>query len=150
MAKKGKWLDWVVAGVATVAIALSAGALAKVSSMETTKDIGFTNYSVGIIEEDGSFDKSVKQAVVSDYLSVEGFNITTLEDATVTVDLHFFNEDKEFLSTLETVEEFTSESELPEGAKYVRVEITPTEDEDGVSIFELPGYVAQVEVVVAK
>ena len=150
MAKKGNFITWIVGGVAAVAIALSAGALAKVSSMETTKDIGFTNYSIGIVDTDGSFDKTVRQAVVSDYITVEGLTVAIAEEASVTVDLHFYDEDKEFLSSMEAVAEFTSESELPEGAKYVRVEITPTEDEDGVSLFELPGYVSQVDVVVAK
>lgn len=147
---KGNWINWVVGGVAAVAIALSAGALAKISSMETTKDIGFTNYGVGVIESDGSFDETVKQAVVSKYITTEGLTVTVEEDAPVTVELHFYNEDREYLSSLELVEEFTSESTMPEGAEYVRVEITPTEDEDGVSIFELPGYVSHVDVVVAK
>lgn len=115
-----------------------------------TRTLGAGAFQVAVVRTDGTLDKEDKSKIVSDLTTVDGMEVVLKEDATITYVLHWFNEDKELLSSTDKqTDDF--EGEAVEGAKYFRAEITPVGDEDGeVSIFELPGYALQLEITVNK
>lgn len=143
----------VIAG-GVLAVALAAGLITNFVMDEKrveTKTIGATSYQVAVYDVDtGKIDKEDIEHILSDMITVDGLTIKTSEDSNVEYTLHWFNEDKDYLSSSEAQTDDWAGT-VPENAKYVRIEIDPVKDEDGVvSLFELPGYVAQLEVTVNK
>lgn len=143
----------VIAG-GVLAVALAAGLITNFVMDENrveTKTIGATSYQVAVYDIDtGKIDKADTEHILSDLITVDGLSIKTSEDSNINYTLHWFNEDKDYLSSSEALaDDFAGN--VPDGAKFVRIEIDPVKDEDGVvSLFELPGYVAQLEVTVNK
>ena len=146
-----KKVRYIIAGI--VAAALAAGLIANFAmdfDREETKTIGFSAYQAASVLEDGKIDKELKENVTSNLITTNGLKITVAEDAAVSYRVHWYDEMKGYLSASGP---FTGDftGTIPDGAKYCRIEITPTSDEDGVvSTFEIPGYVALLEVTVNK
>lgn len=143
----------VIAG-GVLAVALAAGLITNFVMDENrveTKTIGATSYQVAVYDIDtGKIDKADTEHILSDLITVDGLSIKTSEDSNIEYTLHWFNEDKDYLSSSEAQTDDWAGT-VPTDAKYVRIEIDPVKDEDGVvSLFELPGYVAQLEVTVNK
>lgn len=143
----------VIAG-GVLAVALAAGLITNFVMDENrveTKTIGATSYQVAVYDVDtGKIDKEDTEHILSDMITVDGLTIKMSEDSNVEYTLHWFNEDKDYLSSSEAQTDDWAGT-VPTDAKYVRIEIDPVKDEDGVvSLFELPGYVAQLEVTVNK
>ncbi len=142
----------IVGGV--LAAALTGGLIANFVMDEKrvdTKTIGATSYQIAVFDtETGKIDKEDDAHILSDLITIDGLTITTSEDSNVEYVLHFFNEDKDYIETSD-VQTDDWDDAIPDGAEYVRVQIDPVKDEDGVvSAFELPGYVRQLEVTVNK
>lgn len=142
----------IVGGV--LAAALTGGLVANFVMDENrvdTKTIGATSYQIAMFDtETGKIDKEDDAHILSDLITTDGLTIKTSEDSNVEYVLHFFNEDKDYISTSD-VQTDDWAGTIADGAEYVRVEIDPVKDEDGVvSAFELPGYVRQLEVTVNK
>ena len=146
MAKKKMWL---VTGLACLGIALGGGALIRQVSHEKTKELPSYSYSIGAVTNDGEFDKKDKQSITSEELKVNDLvSIELVEDAEVWVYVHWYDDDGDFISTSNAT---NGTPEAPEGAKTFRVEIEPTDDDDGeVSVFEKGGYAKQVTVTLKK
>lgn len=128
---------------------LSVGLICTVCSLNRnikTRDIAWTEYSVGAFDESGKIVEDDKSSLITkDFITVEGMKIELEEDAEITYKVFFYNEDQEFISSQE------GETEIVEGAKYMRIQITPTADEDGeISLLEKSGYAKQLSVTVNK
>lgn len=136
------------------AVVLAGGLIANFvfdAKEKDTKTIGVTSYQIASFNTStGKVDKEDDGHILSDYFLCEGLSIKTSEDFNVEYKIYWFDEDKGYKSTSSTfMGDWTDE--VPAGIKYARIEIDPVKDEDGtVSIFELPGYVAQLEVTVNK
>lgn len=142
----------IVGGV--IALALAGGLVANFALDESrvdTKTIGVTSYQIAAFDTGTQkIDKEDDAHILSDLIATDGLTITTSEDSNVEYVLHWFNEDKDYISTSEAQTGDWTGS-VASGAEYVRIEIDPVRDEDGVvSLLELPGYVAQLEVTVNK
>lgn len=148
MAKKNGKTILLSIGVG-LALVMSSGALIRVFSNEKTKELATYSYNIGAVTTEGNIDKEDKSSITSDKLQVKALvSIEKEEDATVLVYVHWYNEDGDLLKTDEVTDETP---EAPEGAETFRVEIEPTEDEDGeVSIFEKGDYAKMVTVTLKK
>lgn len=148
MAKKD-WKTILLAGGCALALVLSSGALIRQVSSEKTKELQSYSYNIGAVTAEGNFDKEDKTSITSDKLKVKDLvSIEIEEDAEVSVSVHWYDEDGTLLKT-DAVTDGTPVA--PEGAETFRVEIEPTDDEDGeVSIFEKGDYAKLVTVTLKK
>ncbi len=153
--KKGDKIKWIIT-TGLIAI-LSVGLIAvgvKVSNNDTTKTLNnnlFT-YEIGVLDDNGDYLKDTSSVVMKDFASVDGLQIALKDDATVTYTVHFFNEDKEYISSTENLSvdfDGSATNAIPEGAEFFKIEVKPTNDAE-VSLFEINGYVGQLVVTVNK
>ena len=86
------------------------------------------------------------------YYLDDNFNVTLDKDATITYTLNYYDEDFVLHSTKDFDENFDGDSieDLKaDGVVYVKIELVPISDADGVSVSEKAGYVSQAEVTVS-
>lgn len=116
-----------------------------------TKTIGASAYQIATFDmETKKVDKSDDAHILSNYITTDGLTIVTSEEFNVEYTLHWFDEDKGYLSS-SAVQKGDWNGSPVLNAEFVRIEIDPVKDDDGiVTLFELPGYVAQLEVTVNK
>ena len=149
MAKKANWKGWVAGIAIAFAVIMSGGAMARVASNEKTKELPSYSYSIGAVMENGKIDAEDKASMTSDKLAVKDLvSIELAEDAEVQVLLHYYDEDGAFIQSVE----FTGElADAPAGAEEFRVEIIPTDDDDGkIGTFEKGDYAKMVTVTLKK
>lgn len=151
MAKtKLNWKNAAVAVLVGATVVMSTAALVKVSRQETTETIGVSAWKVAGVTTDGKLDKENESHITTDLISADGLKIEVDEDANVKFIVHYYDASKNYLSESKTGE-LTSDYTSSVEAKYARVELNPITDEDGeVTIFELPGYAALIEITVNK
>lgn len=129
----------VVITTASLAIAFS-----KVKSVDLSK----ASYQIAAVNVDGELDKETKSSLVSNFVELKGLEITIDENAKANYKVHYYDEDKEYISSTELLNVDYS-LEAPEDAKYARVEIVPTDD-NYISVFEKGEYASQIKVSLAK
>lgn len=155
---KAKWLAVALAGVTLTAAVV--GLSVKVSKQETTKVLSASAFSIGLLDDatgrlPSGEDKEVdKGGLATDkYYSFEGLKIEVAKNATVKYQVNYYDDEKTFLIAQTLTDDFNS-SNIPSEAttaEYVKIEIIPTEDDDGeVSLFEKSGYAKQLTITVAK
>ena len=150
--RKGVKIRNTVIAVLSIVSALAIGALGFMIAKDDTNELSWANYTICAVEEEGKIDKDTSTSLLSGFLNVEHLEISVIENPSVTYTLHFYDADEKWLSEsaalsvdLETAIENGNVS-IPEDAKYVRVEITPTSD-NYISLFEISEYSSQVKVV---
>ena len=142
----------VIAVLSVIAVALSAGALVKVSRLESTKEIGNGAFQVAAVAEDGKIDKESDEHITSDLIKADGLKIELSEDAKISYEIHWYDENKVWKSSTGT-QTGDFDGDVPEGIEYARIEITPVDgaDDDGtISWFEMLKFVGQMTVTVNK
>lgn len=151
---KAKWLAVALAGVTLTAAVV--GLSVKVSKQETTKELGASAYAVGLLDDStGKLHEEVDKSglATTKFYNVDGLKVEVAKNATVKYQVNYYDEDKKFLAVQTLTEDFDS-ADIPSSAleaEYVKIEIVPTDDDDGkVSLLEKAGYVKQVAVTVAK
>lgn len=149
MAKKAKWQTALIATLAGLGVLLGGGALARQISNEKTKELPTYSYTIGAVDEEGEIDTKDKSSITSDELKVADLvSIEIEEDAEVSVFIHWYNEDGDWMQSGEVTDEVP---EAPEGAETFRVEIEPTDDDDGeVGALEKGTYAKMVTVTLKK
>ena len=149
MAKKANWKTILIGTLAGLGVLLGGGSLIRQISNENTKELPSYSYTIGAVTDDGDFDKDDASSITSDKLKVKNLvSIEIEEDADVKVYVHWYNDDGDFLSSAEVTGETP---EAPEGAESFRVEIVPTDDDDGeVGTFEKGTYANMVTVTLKK
>lgn len=151
MAKqKANWKAIVIAGVAGLALVLSAGSIVRQVTKEDTKELRNSAFSVAAVTEDGKLDSEATDSLTSDKQAVSKLvSVEKAEGAKAQVFVHYYDEDGVFISTAEVTDKLEAES-APEGADTFRVEVVP-EDEDGkISVFEKGDYLDLVTVTLKK
>ena len=145
-------LKWMISLVLVAILSIGViTALVKIDRNETTKDINgnvFT-YSIGLIDETGEYEQGTSSIYMKDFQDVDGLTCKLDEKASITYEINFYDEDKEFISSTGSLEADFESSSIPENAKYFKVEITPTNDAE-VSFFEINTYAKQLTVTVNK
>lgn len=114
---------------------------------DKVKTLTFTNYEIGEIADTGKAVADSDGAVrTKEFINADGLKIELGKDATVTYAVFFYDEEKVLVSVVDNLST-NYYGVVPKEAKYAKVEITPTADEDGkVSAAELKYYTAQVTV----
>ena len=148
-AKKANWRNWLLNIGVCAALVLSAGTLIRVVSNEKTKELPSYSYSIGAVTNEGKLDSEDKTSMTSEKLNVKDLvSIEVAEDAKVQVFVHYYTKDGDFLSSVELSGEL---GEAPQGAETFRVEIVPTDDDDGkIGAFEKGDYAKMVTVTLKK
>ena len=149
-----KVLGGIGIGAAIAALILSIGAFAKANDVDKTKELSAFNYKVAGVNDNGTLDNEDKSSIVSDKVTVDGLTIdfTNDENPRVSVLVHFYDEDKKFISSTEAITADV-EVEAVEGAEYARLEVVPNEGEDDdneISYFEMLDFVKELKVSVNK
>lgn len=147
-AVKGNKLRWIVTFF--MILVLTAGFVAitvMFVKKDSVKTLTATNYEIGEIADTGKAVADSSGAVrTKEFINADGLKIELGKDATVTYAVFFYDEEKVLVSVVDNLST-NYYGVVPKEAKYAKVEITPTADEDGkVSAAELKYYTAQVTV----
>lgn len=137
--------------VCVLLVALIGGvtfAIVKTVKNEKTKEISFLSYEVGGLDETGATVQDKASVRLKDYITTDGLTVKIDEKATVTYKVYYYDTDKNFVSVTDALSTDFAET-IPETAKYAKILITPTEDND-ISLFEIRGYAKQLTVTVNK
>lgn len=131
---KSKWILTLVAFLLVAVVLISFGV--KLSQQEKQKQANLLDYSIGTISSTtGKYVESNKSLYTKNLLKVEDMEIKVVEDATITYKVAFYDEDKDFVSMSDAQDDDFSSADIPEGAVYFRVVITPNQvDEEDVKI----------------
>lgn len=147
---KGK--IWKIAvAVLVVIMAITIAILAVKVTRTTSERLGGEAYEIGLLDAKGAEETGDTAIRTRKGVTVDGLKCELEKDAKIKYQLFFYDKDDKFLSASEELTADYDGSGIPEGAKTVRVVITPTEDEDGkVSLIEVLGYAAQLTVTTKK
>ena len=154
---KSDKMKWLAVGLSFVTLtAAVVGLSVKVSKQETTKVLGASAYSIGLLDDETgkAFEEKDKGGLATEkYYDVDGLKVEVAKNATIKYQVNYYDKDKAFLAVQTLTDDFDS-ANIPSTAstaEYVKIEIIPTDDDDGeVSLLEKSGYVKQVTVTVAK
>ena len=122
---------------------------------ETTETLGRSDYSIAAVDATSGKIVESKLSIVSKKLNtIDDLDIDLADDATISYKLFFYDEDEKILTTKGTTGDLTGETfEVPEGAVYFRIMITPAQV-DGepveLSMWNVGKYIKQIEVTFAK
>ncbi len=147
-----KWLK-IAAAIAAGVLVVGAivGLSVKLDRQTTTVRVGTESYSVGVLNEKGEVKDKNTAIIMEKSVNADGLSCTLAENAKITYQIFFYDKDDEFISATDTLTTNYDGSETPSNAKYVRIMITPTADEDGkVGFFEKGEYAKQLTVRVNK
>lgn len=139
---------WIV----TIAIVVLCGILVvmglNLNRLTKTKEVSATwGWEQGLIAADGTELKGTTSIRTKDYVTLDGFKVDVSEDAGITYQLFFYDEEETFISASEelTVDYDASAATLPEGAEFVRLMATPENDPE-VSTTEIAKYAREIVV----
>ena len=117
---------------------------------DNTDTVGTFGYSLGTVDESGKVVESKKSAIQKEMQTVSGMDIQLDEEtATVTYKVVFYDENKDYISTTESLSADYDAELTPENAKFFRVIITPyqVDGEDvELSVWNMSKYTKQLEV----
>lgn len=160
MAKKQqnmwKWLAIALGSVLAVSAIVAVTSAITKSAGETTRELTTNDYALYVLDDTtGIADKEDQSNISTNaFYKIDDLEVELEKDATVKYQLNFYNEDKEFVKVETRSADFDGteiEGLKAQGIAYVRLEILPQGDADGVvSIFEKKGYVEQLTVTVSK
>ena len=115
----------------------------------TTETVSAWAFSNGALDAEGEYEESDGSIYMKNVASVDGLEIELMEDAEVTYQIFFYDEDKDYLSaSAELTGDYVYENDV-EGAEYFRVVITPTDDEE-IGLFEKNGYAKQLTITIDR
>lgn len=140
------------AALVVVAIMLVT-AFAKIDNLQANRKLTSQDYNVGSVSvETGKVIES-KQSFYSDIYEIDGAEIKVEEDATASYKVFYYNEDKVFIESTNSLTEDLDAESIPETAKYFRIVITPAPvDGEPVEckLLNTGKYISQISVTIAK
>lgn len=152
---KSDSIKWIIAFLLIIGIVITSSVLlVRVSRLENKQTVSTSVYSRGGLNSTGGYVDTDESIYTKKYISAKGLEVSIVEDATVTYEL-FFYQDIDGKHTFMTKSgslrtDLAADSEIiPEGADYVRIVITPLND-DNISLFEVRKYAKQITVKHSK
>lgn len=139
----------IVTVIAVIALLGVVGLGLVVNDQISTLELKSWNYTVADLDSEGELDSSDENIVTKDYIKVDGLEITVNEEAEITYRVVFYDEDKEYISETDELTTDFQDSEIPEGAEYCKIVITPVDDNE-ISIFEKGDFVEMLNVKYAR
>ena len=146
MKAKNKKILKIVGGVLGAVVAF--GAIFSIFKADDEVKLNSTKFEIAAVDKEGKVYESDTAIVTKDLISVNELKIEYKKDAEVEYRVHFYDGDKEYVSSTEWMQK-DYEYEAVEGIEvvYAHVEIRPLDDDDGkVGFFEKNGYVNDIEV----
>ncbi len=144
---KHKLKNALIIGLCCLVAVTTAGAVIAFSKVDSV-DLTPSNYQIATINDEGGLDKGDKSSIVSKFVDVKGMKISVEEDSTAGYVVHYYDADKEYISSTEK-QTADYALEAPEDAKFARIEIVPIND-NYISIFEKGEYASQIKVSLSK
>lgn len=129
--------------VALIAIAVVSLGV-RLGTSQTYTALSSEDYVVGTLNADGEFAKDGGTIVTEDFIEIDGLKVDLDENSKLSYKLHFFNEDKEFISSTNAWG-VDYNGTIPEDAEYFKVSIHPVEDDD-ISQFDILNYTSKISV----
>ena len=120
---------------------------------ESTDEVGLFGWGIGNVDENGKVIESKKSIYTKDLQLVSGLKITLDDEATITYKVAFYDEDKNYISVTDSLDDNYDSASTPETAKYFRIIVTPPQiDGEDVKInaFTVNKYAKQLEVIYNK
>ena len=155
--KIAKIITCVVIAVFAVAVVTAIIALnVKVNNSITTVKVSPSAYSIGIIDDATGKPPADQESIgiyTKNYLPVNGLKCQMATGATVRYQVNFYDADHNYLGVKTyTTDYITLPTEsVYQDAKYAKIEIFPTADEDGVvTTFEVSKYAKMLTVTYNK
>ena len=156
MMRKNERLQWLLIALALLMCVATIVGIVVGShvAVDTTDEVGIYDYSLGTIDATGKIVESKKSIYTDAMQTVEGLTIELDEEtANISYKVAFYNEDEEFISLTEAMTEDFDAANIPEGAAFFRVVITPNQV-DGedviVTVFNSAKYAKQLDVSYSK
>ena len=119
--------------------------LFKETSPDDLKTINHSVFSVGGLNEDGTYLETDASIYTKDAIECQGLKITPRFDNNINYQVFFYDYDGEFVSANETTDAKTTSA--PRLARYCRVVITPKDDKK-ISWYEVNDYAKQLTIQV--
>lgn len=124
----------------------------KLNSMVTTKEIPSYSFQRGYVDENGACKTDdLTRSVYSDIINVDGLECSVKNDD-IKYQLFYYDETNAFISaSAELTDDYTAstDSSLPDNAKYVRIVISPING-DVVTIGNYLVYASHLSITVSK
>ena len=142
-------LSWVL--TIAVAIGVFCGVVAIVKAIDSDTRTVATMWARGTLDENGDYESSKTSIYTKKAFECAGLDITLDFDAEIKYEVVFYNEDGDLIEGARTglLEGHYATEELPEGAFYARVIVTPVDDTNVTSL-EVAKYAGQIKISVAK
>ena len=142
---KTKWIiSFVLIAVLIIGLA---GVIIKLIGDEP-KQIRPSAYTVATLNDEGKEVKSDEHICTKDYFTVDGLRCEIIDDADITYELYFYDEDEEFISS-SGIYDTEYREYPPSGAKYFKVVITPKSDGE-ITTTEKRGYAKQLTITIER
>lgn len=142
---KLKWWHWVLIAVAGIVTVSAIAGVSYASKDELKLNAGA--YQVADVDEQGRVYEA-KTACVSKFIETQKAELDFEEKSDVIVYIHYYDKDETFISSTAAMTDDVTVA-APEGAKFMRFEVVPEDDEE-ISYLEMVEYVSQVEIVYEK
>ena len=157
--KSKKVIFWICIAVAAVLIISAFVAITlKLEKLETFEEIPKSAYARGILDDTtgkiDSDDEDYSGIHTSKFFTVSGIKCMIAEDAEISYQINWYDEDKNFISVTTHTEDFnalTDADTIPEDAEFFKIEIHPNDDADGkVGTLEVSKYAKMLTVTYDK
>ena len=110
------------------------------------KDLSFLGkYEVGGLDSNGNYMSTNASIYTKKPIECQGLNCNLVFDSTISYQLYFYDQNNEFVHTTGKLTGTFTEDGVPFFAKYVRIVITPNDD-DKVTSMEVVKYAKQLKV----
>lgn len=114
------------------------------------KDLSYVGkYEVGGLDSNGSYMSTNASIYTKKPIECQGLNCNLVFDTTISYQLYFYDQNNEFVNTTGRLTGTFGEDGVPFFAKYVRIVITPNDD-DKVTSLEVGKYAKQLKVSVNR
>ena len=145
-------VKWVIVFLLVIGLVGAVVALFVMLDRQTTvSELGPEAYMIGALDEEGKEADGDASIVTRKAFTTDGLKIELADEAKVSYELFFYDEDDAFISSTGALSTDFLGLMVPLNAETAKIVITPVEDEDGkVSLTEVIGYADQVTVTIDR
>ena len=150
--KRSDTVKWVIIFLLVIGIIGAVVALfVQMDRQTTVTELGPEAYKVGALDAEGNEADADTSIVTRKAFTTDGLKVELADDAKVTYELFFYDEENSFISSTGALSTDFLGLTVPINAETAKIVITPVEDEDGkVSLTEVIGYADQVTVTMNR
>lgn len=120
---------------------------------DKTVNISASEFSLGGLNDKGEYIETKESIYTKDAFKCQGLTVTPEFESQVTYQIFFYDELGEFVNKTASLEK-AYRDDIPAGAYYARIVITPNKDEDGsaieLNVFKVSKYAKQITITVNK